>query len=323
MSKIKLGLPSKGRIQEDMNNFLASAGIEIKKDGGQRTYVGSFKNFEGFELRFLSANEIAKELNNGNLHLGLTGLDLIRELDSKESSNVISLLELGFSKADVIAAVPNSWIDVSNMKDLADVSRDFVRLHERRLRVATKFQNLTRNFFIKNNLNSFRIVESIGSTEGSPSAGTAEMITDITSSGKTLEENNLKILDDGIILKSEACIFASINEKWNEIELENIQKFLRVLSAKSMAISHIELTFNCHKKIDNLELNIFREYEGFFLNNFFEAGDNVSLIVPNNNSSLCSEYLISLGYGPIKINKPEFIYQNNNDAWNRLASVIF
>ena len=150
MSKIKLGLPSKGRIQEDMNNFLASAGIEIKKDGGQRTYVGSFKNFEGFELRFLSANEIAKELNNGNLHLGLTGLDLIRELDSKESSNVISLLELGFSKADVIAAVPNSWIDVSNMKDLADVSRDFVRLHDRRLRVATKFQNLTRNFFIKN-----------------------------------------------------------------------------------------------------------------------------------------------------------------------------
>ena len=147
MSKIKLGLPSKGRIQEDMNNFLVSAGIEIKKDGGQRTYVGSLKNFEGFELRFLSANEIAKELNNGNLHLGLTGLDLIRELDSKESSNVISLLELGFSKADVIAAVPNSWIDVSNMKDLADVSRDFVRLHDRRLRVATKFQNLTRNFF--------------------------------------------------------------------------------------------------------------------------------------------------------------------------------
>ena len=279
MSKIKLGLPSKGRIQEDMNNFLASAGIEIKKDGGQRTYVGSFKNFEGFELRFLSANEIAKELNNGNLHLGLTGLDLIRELDSKESSNVISLLELGFSKADVIAAVPNSWIDVSNMKDLADVSRDFVRLHDRRLRVATKFQNLTRNFFIKNNLNSFRIVESIGSTEGSPSAGTAEMITDITSSGKTLEENNLKILDDGIILKSEACIFASINEKWNEIELENIQKFLRVLSAKSMAISHIELTFNCHKKIDNLELNIFREYEGFFLNNFFSCFGLVSFFL--------------------------------------------
>ena len=218
MSKIKVGLPSKGRIQEEMNNFLTSAGIDVKKDGGQRTYVGSFSNFEGFEIRFLSANEIAKELNSGNLHLGLTGLDLIRELDSKDSSNVIPLLELGFSRADVIAAVPNSWIDVSNMKDLADVSRDFVRLHDRRLRVATKFQNLTRNFFIKNNVNNFRIVESIGSTEGSPSAGTAEMITDITSSGKTLEENNLKILDDGIILKSEACIFASINEKWNEIE---------------------------------------------------------------------------------------------------------
>ena len=97
MSKIKLGLPSKGRIQEEMNNFLTSAGIDIKKDGGQRTYVGSFSNFEGFEIRFLSANEIAKELNSGNLHLGLTGLDLIRELDSKDSSNVIPLLELGFS----------------------------------------------------------------------------------------------------------------------------------------------------------------------------------------------------------------------------------
>tara|TARA_B100000941_G_scaffold41321_1_gene25063 strand:+ start:637 stop:1608 length:972 start_codon:yes stop_codon:yes gene_type:complete len=322
MSKIKIGLPSKGRIQEDMNNFLASAGIEIKKEGGKRTYVGSFRNFEGFELRFLSANEIAKELNNGNLHLGLTGLDLIKELDTKNKGNVISLLELGFSRADVITAVPKSWIDVSTMRDLADVSRDFVRLHDRRLRVATKFQNLTRNFFIKNNLNNFRIVESIGSTEGSPSAGTAEIITDITSSGKTLEENNLKILDDGIILKSEACIFASINKNWREIAFENIKKFLMVLSAKSIAISHKELTFNCHKKIDNLELNIFREYQGFFLNNFFESGDNLSLIVPNDNSSSCSEYLISLGYGPIKLNKPEFIYQNNNEAWKRLASAI-
>ena len=320
MSIIKFALPSKGRIQEDMNDFFSSAGIKIDKLGGQRTYIGGFKNFSDIEIRFLSANEIAKELHNGNIHIGLTGLDLIKELDTKNSSTVLSLLELGFSKADVVAAVPNSWIDVLDTKDLAEVSRDFLRLHDRRLRVATKFQNLTRTFFQKNNINNYRIVESTGSTEGSPSAGTAEMITDITSSGKTLEENNLKILNDGIILKSEACIFASLGLNWKDVNLDNIRKLLRILSAKSNAISHTELTFNYDKKIVNLDIDLYRNFNGFFLNQSFVLGSNVSLIVPDNKSSSCSEFLISKGYGPIKIGKPDFIYKNSDESWIKLTS---
>ena len=152
MSPIRFALPSKGRIQEEMNKFFSSAGIKITKSGGQRTYIGGFKNYSDIEITFLSASEIAKELHKGNVHLGLTGLDLINELDSKKTNKVVSLLELGFSKANVVAAVPNSWIDVSNTKDLAEVSKDFIKIHDRRLRVATKFENLTRNFFLKNNI---------------------------------------------------------------------------------------------------------------------------------------------------------------------------
>ena len=320
MSHIRFALPSKGRIQEEMNKFFSSAGIKITKSGGQRTYIGGFKNYSDIEITFLSASEIAKELHKGNVHLGLTGLDLINELDSKKTNKVVSLLELGFSKANVVAAIPNSWIDVSNTKDLAEVSKDFIKLHDRRLRVATKFENLTRNFFLKNNINSYRIVESTGATEGAPSAGTAEMITDITESGVTLEENNLKVLDDGIILKSEACIFGSFGMNWENVDLENIKKLLRILSAKSNAISHTEITFNYDQRINNLDIELYRNFKSFFLNQSFTLGNDVSLITPNDQVAVCSEFLISKGYGTIKINKPDFIYKSNDESWEKLLS---
>jgi ATP phosphoribosyltransferase len=147
--------------------------------------------------------------------LGVTGEDLIHETPGDVDGSVEFLRPLGFGRADVIVAVPDCWIDVGSMADLEDVAAQFARAHGRRLRVATKYMNLTRRFFAGHGVTGYRIVESVGATEATPAAGTAELIVDITTTGTTLRANNLKVLEDGLILKSQAHLFASRTASWD------------------------------------------------------------------------------------------------------------
>jgi len=161
---------------------------------------------DDIEVAFLSAAEIAQALADGSADLGITGEDLLRETMADADERAPVLLRLGFGPADVVVAVPMAWLDVATMADLDDVSEAWHARHGRRLRVATKFTRLTRAFFAQRGVAGYRIVESLGATEGAPAAGTAEVIVDITTTGSTLKANRLKILDDGVILKSEAVL---------------------------------------------------------------------------------------------------------------------
>src|SRR5215813_1570459 len=138
------------------------------------------------------------------VHLGVTGEDLVRESIPDADRRVLLIDALGFGYANVVVAVPQAWIDVRSMADLDDVATAFRLKHERKMRVATKYVNLTRAFFSTHAITDYRIVESSGATEGAPAAGTAELIVDITSTGATLAANGLKVLDDGVILRSQA-----------------------------------------------------------------------------------------------------------------------
>jgi len=204
--KIIIALPSKGRLMEQASSLFEQAGIAIERSGNTRGYFGRLNRFDDVEVRFLSASEIAYSLKNGKIHLGITGEDLLREAIDDFDTRISIKKRLGFGPADVVVAVPQSWLDVATMADLEEVSLEFQRTHTRRLRVATKYINLTRQFFAAKGVTGYQTVESPGATEGAPAAGTAEIIVDITSTGSTLVANNLKILDDGIILKSEAVL---------------------------------------------------------------------------------------------------------------------
>jgi ATP phosphoribosyltransferase len=184
-----------------MNKFFESSGLKLSRSGGKRTYSGFIEGIEKIEILYLSASEISGELLKGNIHMGITGIDLIEESRTSASKEVIMLSKLGFGKANVVIAVPNSWIDVENIKDLSEVASEFRSYNNRRMRVATKFKNITRNFFSNNGISNYRLVDSAGATEGSPAAGTSEIIVDITETGQTIEANNLKILNDGVMLK--------------------------------------------------------------------------------------------------------------------------
>jgi ATP phosphoribosyltransferase len=214
-AKLILALPSKGRLMEQCATALARAGLSIAKSGSVRGYRGEIAELPDVEVNFVSSSEIAHFLQQGTAHLGITGEDLVRETIPDCEARVSFLKRCGFGHADVVVAVPICWIDVGSMADLEDVAAQFARVHGRRLRVATKYMNLTRRFFARQGVAGYRIVESVGATEATPAAGTAELIVDITTTGTTLRANHLKVLDDGLILKSQAHLFASRAALWD------------------------------------------------------------------------------------------------------------
>lgn len=204
---LTIALPSKGRMKDDAVAVFARAGLAVSAIGNDRSYRGRVEGIDDVEVAFLSASEIARELGAGAVDLGVTGEDLVRESLVRADERVEICARLGFGHADVVVAVPDIWKDVDSMADLGDVAADFRARHGRRLTIATKYWRLTQNFFsTRHGIQLYRIVESLGATEGAPASGAADIIVDITSTGSTLTANHLRILSDGVILKSEACL---------------------------------------------------------------------------------------------------------------------
>ena len=178
-----LAVPSKGRLQEQAQAFFARAGLAFVQPRGARDYRGTVAGLDDVEVAYLSASEITAQLAIGAVHFGVTGEDLVRELIPAADTRVVLLSPLGFGRANVVVAVPQAWIDVRTMADLDDVATAFRLRHDRKMRIATKYVNLTRNFFAQHGIADYRIVESLGATEGAPAAGSAELIVDITTTG--------------------------------------------------------------------------------------------------------------------------------------------
>ena len=211
-----IAVPSKGRLKEQAAAMFERAGLPLRVKGHERGYRGRLEGLDDVEVEYTSAAEIVHQLKAGRVHLGITGEDLVRETLPDVDSTVDFLKPLGFGHADVVVAVPDCWLDVSYVADLEDVAAQFARAHGRRLRVATKYMNLTRRFFAKKGVTGYRIVESVGATEATPASGTSELIVDITTTGTTLKANHLKMLEDGLILKSQAHLFAARAGAWDD-----------------------------------------------------------------------------------------------------------
>ncbi len=232
-----LALPSKGRLQEQSEAVLAGAGFKLQRRGG-RNYRARIAGRRDVEVAFLSASEIARHLEAGSVHLGVTGEDLVRETVAEADRKIALLAPLGFGQADVVVAVPELWIDVWTMEDLDDVAAGFRARHGRRLRIATKYWNLTQHFFARHGIALYRVVESLGATEGAPAAGTADAIVDITTSGSTLAANHLKVLEDGVILRSEANLALSLAAQWGDEARTAGTALLKALAASGIGVDH-------------------------------------------------------------------------------------
>ncbi|MGN6572512.1 MAG: ATP phosphoribosyltransferase [Pseudolabrys sp.] len=236
-----LAVPAQGRLHENAEGFFARSGLQLIKPRGARDYRGAVAGLDGIEVAYLSASEITTQLAQGAVHMGVTGEDLIREQIPDADARVVLIEGLGFGFANVVVAVPQAWIDVRTMADIDDVATAFRHHHDRKMRVATKYINLTRDFFARQGVVDYRIVESSGATEGAPAAGTAEMIVDITTTGTTLAANALKIVDDGVILRSQANLVAARTAPWTAEQRETARVILDRITAQQRARSFREV----------------------------------------------------------------------------------
>ncbi len=234
---LTIAVPSKGRLEEMTRKAFATARLPISRPGGPRSYIGAIKDLPQVTVRFYPAAEIARELIQGGVDMGVTGTDLIHEASESGEENVLFVRGLGFGEADVVVAVPDSWIDVQQMSDLADVASDFRSRHGRWLRVATKYVNLTRRHFSRHGIAEYRIVESAGATEAAAASGTADLIVDITSTGSTLTANQLRILEDGLIMKSEANLVVSRTADWTPLRKAQLEALLAKMGGIPPGIS--------------------------------------------------------------------------------------
>jgi ATP phosphoribosyltransferase len=226
---VKLGVPSKGRLMEKTFDWFGERGITLSRTGSDREYAGAVEGVDGVELVLLSAGEIPRELAAGRIHLGVTGTDLVREKLGQWDQQVEQLAELGFGHADLIIAVPNCWVDVDVLEDLDAVAASFRAQHGFRLRIATKYHRLIREFLYDNGVADYQLVDSQGATEGTVKNETAEAVADITSTGDTLRANHLKILSDGLVLKSQATLFRSRTAAVTDAERATVQQLSKVL----------------------------------------------------------------------------------------------
>ena len=221
---IRLGIPSKGRLKKQVEKFFFEKGLELVNVGTSREYLAEFKEEKKIQIILLAASDIPLEIMKGNLDIGITGRDLIFEKVLGWQKWVVELQQLGFGNADLVIGVPQFWIDVNHLDDLDEVAYLFRKKYSRCLRIATKYQNITREFLIDKQVTNFEIIESQGATEGAIVNGIADVVVDITSTGETLKQNKLKTIEDGILLKSFAAIF--MNKRWykknkNDFGLKN------------------------------------------------------------------------------------------------------
>ncbi|NBB14198.1 ATP phosphoribosyltransferase [Caulobacter sp. SLTY] len=307
-----LAIPSKGRLKEQVEGWLADAGLKLEADGGERGYRARIAGLDGLEVRLISAGEIARALSAGEVHLGVTGEDLLREQGEELEARALLLRPLGFGRADLVVAVPQSWLDVETMADLEEVAHQHLARTGRRLRVATKYVAQTRAFFARHGVGDYRIVESAGATEGAPAAGTAEVVVDITTTGATLAANHLAVLADGVILKSQAQLAAGLMADWSGDGLAVARRLLSQLEARARARRTLTLVWPAEQ-----DAAAKAAVEG--LGGQARAS---GLLIPRGELGAVSAALESAGVGPVTAAAPEYVFDPECPPWSDLAARV-
>jgi ATP phosphoribosyltransferase len=295
-----IAVPSKGRLKEQVEEWLSDCGLDLAVSGGARGYLASLKGLPGAQVRLLSASDIADALGAGEAHLGVTGEDLLRERGDLES-RVMLLRPLGFGRADLVVAAPKSWLDVDTMADLEEVAHDYLARTGRRMRVATKYLTQTRTFFARHGVADYRITESGGATEGAPAAGAAELVVDITTTGATLAANGLKVLNDGLILRSQAHLAASLKAAWSAEQLAVAERLLRMVEARAAALTSATLIWPASG--DAAEAAVVEALVG--------AGAvrrPNGLLIETARAAEAASALTAAGLGPVTVAQPDFVF---------------
>ncbi len=308
-------IPSKGRLKDQVEAWLAECGFKLEMTGGARGYSAELSGLPGVSVRLLSAGDIAAGLDSGDLHLGVTGEDLLRERGDDMDSRVMLLRALGFGRADLVVTAPKSWLDVDTMADIDEVGHAHLAKTGRRLRVATKYVTQTRAFFARHGVADYRIVESSGATEGAPAAGAAELVVDITTTGATLAANGLKILSDGVILKSQAQLTASLLTRWTTEQLGSLQRLLSVVEAKGRAGKLATLVWPAEQDAAG------QAAVAAFVAKGGSRRANGALLATGDLFDAAAA-LAAAGVEPVTVSRPDYVFESRSAVLDRFAAAL-
>jgi ATP phosphoribosyltransferase len=310
-----IAIPSKGRLKEQVEHWLADCGLTLRAAGGARGYSALLEDFDDVQVRLASASDIATHLHAGEVHLGVTGEDLLRETANGVAGRVLLLTPLGFGRADLVVAAPKSWVDVETMADVDDVAHLYLARTGRRLRVATKYLAQTRAFFARHGIADYRLAESGGATEGAPAAGAAELVVDITTTGATLAANGLKVLSDGLILKSQAHLAAALAAEWTDANQASCRRLLTIFEARARA-----------KRIAGLTWSAAQETAAQVAVAPFVDGDSPGrahgALVEQSRLFAAMAALGAAGVGPVSVEQPAYVFEPTCPDADRLASAL-
>jgi ATP phosphoribosyltransferase len=318
-SPFVIAVPSKGRLQENSEAFFARAGMKLVKPRGAREYRGAIAGLDNVEVAYLSAADITSQLASGAVHLGITGEDLVREMIPDADKRVVMIDGVGFGYANVVVAVPQAWIDVRGMADLDDVATAFRARNDRKMRVATKYVNLTRGFFAAHGIVDYRIVESLGATEGAPAAGSAELIVDITTTGATLAANGLKVMEDGIILRSQANLVASRQANWGSQERETARVIFDRIAAQARAGEYREV----RTRLPSGDASIVNDVKRFSALTPFggpSSSGMFTLHAPTDQVHALASFLREKGADGVSVGRLDYVFSRDNPLYAKLEA---
>lgn len=242
--RVTIALPSKGALADPTLDFLKMCELKVSKPN-PRQYVAALSGLPNVDVLFQRVTDIVYKVADGTVEMGITGLDVVRELAAEDEDVIVLHDNLRYGECDLVVAAPEAWIDVETMADLADVALDFREAKRRNLRVATKFTTLTRNFLHAHGIHHFTLVEAEGAIEAAPTLGYADIIVDLTATGTTLRENHLKPLADGIVLESTSCLIGNVRRlRENPAAVEVARTVLEVIDATLSGQNYYQLTCN-------------------------------------------------------------------------------
>ncbi|MHB8530991.1 MAG: ATP phosphoribosyltransferase [Caulobacteraceae bacterium] len=310
-----LAAPSKGRLKAQVEDWLADCGLGLSASGGARGYLARLEGFDGAEVRLASAADIAASLALGDIHLGITGEDLLGEASAAGAAARLPLRSLGFGRADLVVAAPRSWLDVETMADVDEVAHRYMARTGARLRVATKYVAQTRAFFARHAIADYRVVESGGATEGAPAAGLAELIVDITTTGATLADNGLRPLADGLILRSQAQLVASLAASWDEAQIAACARLLAIIEARARGRTLASLVWPASQDMAARAA----------IERFTGPADSAranGLLIARCDLFAATQTLAAAGVGPVSVTQPAYVFEAGSEAFDRLAAAL-
>lgn len=328
---IVFAIPSKGSLYEGTLEFLRDAGLPVKY-GSQRQYTARLGGMEGISILFQRAEEVPAKVATGAADIGVTGEDLFREQALHSDKLLLVMRALGYGHARLVVAVPAMWIDVSSMEDLAEVAMAFRLKHGRTLRMATKFPNLAREFLAGHGIVDYALVESLGATESAPSSGAADLVIDLTSSGKTLVDNHLKTIKDGTVVSSQACLIGNKRiAALDETQLERLETFLDIIESHMRGKD----TFNLQTVVNRSKLNDLKRLtqQGRFAYSLstesFVASESatdsavvIRMTCPRSNLHQLIRRLRQCGAEEVIVTRPEYVFQAQSESFQQLRRTL-